>query len=86
MHVDRCVCTGVTLSHCKQLAEEIGAVYEEVLRLTNAGDGCGLCLPYIRVALLTGRTKIPVLTPDEYQRIVAQHPAEQCARAGERRE
>jgi bacterioferritin-associated ferredoxin len=46
------------------------ADFDQLVKKTNCGHGCGLCLPYIRVMLRTGRTELPILTPDEYRRLI----------------
>lgn len=61
MGVDRCVCRGVPFSRLIALARERGAGFDELQRLTGCGTGCGMCIPYIRVALATGRAELPVM-------------------------
>ena len=71
MQVNRCVCTGLTFEEILRCASDARLDYDQVVRRTGCGEGCGLCLPYIRVALLTGSPSLPVMTPDEYRRILA---------------
>jgi bacterioferritin-associated ferredoxin len=73
MQVNRCVCTGTSFEDILRCASDARLDYDQVLRRTGCGDGCGLCLPYIRVALLTGSPSLPVMTPDEYRRILASY-------------
>jgi bacterioferritin-associated ferredoxin len=61
MGVDRCVCRDVTFARLIRLARERGAGFGELRRLTGCGTGCGMCIPYIRVALATGRAELPVM-------------------------
>lgn len=84
MAVDRCTCTGVTFAQVKLFAEETGATFQEVLQRTNCGETCGLCVPYMRIVLLTGMIDLPVLTPDEYRRLLAQHSDRQRGAVGSR--
>ncbi|MDX2016082.1 MAG: (2Fe-2S)-binding protein [Planctomycetota bacterium] len=70
MAVDRCTCHGVTFADLKRIAEMTNADFEQLVKKTNCGAGCGLCLPYIRVMLRTGRTELPILTPDEYRKLI----------------
>jgi NAD(P)H-nitrite reductase large subunit len=48
---------------------ERGADLAELQRLTHCGQGCGLCLPYIRAALATGRDRLPVMSEDMLRRL-----------------
>ena len=73
MAVNRCMCTGTTFAQVKRCAEETGASYEQVLEMTRCGEGCGLCLPYIKLVLLSGLVDLPVLTPEVYKRLIAQY-------------
>lgn len=63
--VDRCVCRQVLFADLLRLHRESGAGFDELRRLTGCGTGCGLCTPYIRVALATGRARLPVMTDAE---------------------
>ena len=68
MGVDRCVCREVMFSRLIELARERGAGFDELQRLTGCGTGCGMCIPYIRVAVATGKPDLPVMDvplPDE---------------------
>lgn len=73
MAVNRCMCTGTTFAQVKRCAQDTGATYEEILETTRCGEGCGLCLPYIKLVLLTGLVDLPVLTPEVYRRLIAQY-------------
>lgn len=59
--VDRCVCFKVTFAELIRLRAETGASFEELQARTGCGRGCGLCAPYARAALATGRARLPVL-------------------------
>lgn len=59
MNVDRCVCRNVTFAELLRLAKARNADLPELSRLTGCGTSCGMCRPYIRVVLLTGRTELP---------------------------
>lgn len=59
--VDRCVCHQVTFADLIRLHRETGASLEQLQQLTHCGTSCGMCLPYIRVALATGRVRLPVM-------------------------
>lgn len=67
--VDRCVCMKVSFDRLVCLHRETGATLETLRAITGCGGGCGLCLPYIRVALATGRARLPVMTPAQLDAI-----------------
>lgn len=69
MAIDRCYCREVMFTRLKNLAAQHGAGVERLSALTGAGTGCGLCVPYIRVMLATGRTELPVLSDVEVRRL-----------------
>lgn len=55
--VQRCICRRVDFKALKQIARDRG--YESVEDFQKeqiAGDGCGLCVPYLREMLKTGKT------------------------------
>lgn len=66
--VDRCICRSVLFSELIQQQRETGATLDELKETTGCGTGCGLCVPYIKVALHTGEAHLPVLNDDELKR------------------
>jgi len=72
MHVDRCVCHDISFAELKAIAERDGLDFTGLRARTGCGRGCGLCEPYVRLMLRTGRTSFPVLSPDEAARIMAE--------------
>lgn len=62
--VDRCVCRGVGFEAMVRM-HAAGATLEEIRARTGCGGSCGLCLPYIRVALATGQGSVPVASEEE---------------------
>jgi NAD(P)H-nitrite reductase large subunit len=88
MGVDRCVCREVLFSRLILLARERGAGFDELQRLTGCGTGCGMCIPYIRVALATGRGDLPVMELPEEEDFTteAQRHRERKQESRERRE
>jgi hypothetical protein len=61
--VTRCVCSDRSLLELSRLAEREGIDAEEVMRRTGCGGpggGCGLCAPYIRVAVALRTGSVPV--------------------------
>jgi bacterioferritin-associated ferredoxin len=71
--IDRCYCHDVTLSSIIEQARispvelDLAAIGD----LTGAGTSCGLCRPYIRAALATGRERFPVMDEQSLDRLVA---------------
>ena len=67
--VDRCACVNITFDTIKQAAA--GSEDDAILaahKATRCAGDCGLCLPYIRLMLQTGRTKFPVMTLQEFSK------------------
>lgn len=55
--VERCVCRSVTFKTLQEIAKK--NEYKSVKEIQVHGlaaDGCGLCVPYIREMLKTGKT------------------------------
>jgi NAD(P)H-nitrite reductase large subunit len=52
-----------------RLHRQTGADLAELQRRTHCGEGCGLCVPYIKVALRTGRDRLPILSDDALARL-----------------
>jgi bacterioferritin-associated ferredoxin len=65
--VDRCLCAGVTFEEFKRRAGKTGLSLADLQRATNCGMGCGLCRPYLALALKTGKTRLPVLSPAQFR-------------------
>lgn len=63
MKVDRCVCFDVTFAELQRFAKTRACDLEALRREFHCGRGCGLCIPYIRQMLETGRTVFPVDPP-----------------------
>lgn len=59
--VDRCVCRNVLFADLVRIHRETGADFDELRRRTGCGTVCGMCAPYVKVALKTGRTRLPVI-------------------------
>jgi len=64
MCVTRCVCHDVTLVQLKAFADEHACDFAALRREFGCGSGCGLCEPYVRAMLRTGRTSFAVDDPD----------------------
>ncbi|MHC4992115.1 MAG: (2Fe-2S)-binding protein [Planctomycetota bacterium] len=59
MPVDRCVCHDVTFAQMREYARQERADFDALRRRFGCGSGCGLCVPYVRAMLRTGRTRFP---------------------------
>jgi bacterioferritin-associated ferredoxin len=62
MSVDRCICKNVTFKRLLEVATHLGVDFASLQAATGCGTGCGLCVPYARIALKTGKTRLPVMT------------------------
>ncbi len=61
MPVDRCVCHNVTFRELLIHVQRGASSLEALSARTGCGNGCGMCIPYIRILLATGQTEIPVI-------------------------
>lgn len=71
MAVTRCTCHDVPFDELKRLHDDQGMSLRDMVKATRCGTGCGLCVPYIRLMMRTGRTELPVLSPQELRTAVA---------------
>lgn len=69
--VDRCVCKSVSFSRLKELADQGHSDLDALSKKTGCGTGCGMCVPYIRVVLATGRTNLPIMTSFQIEKFIA---------------
>lgn len=67
--ISSCFCFGVEFSEITGIAtgctDERHAL-AEAHRQTRCGSRCGLCLPYIQLAIKTNRTAFPVLWAEDF--------------------
>ncbi|MEQ8315888.1 MAG: hypothetical protein RIE77_08425 [Phycisphaerales bacterium] len=61
VRVERCVCFDQPFDKLLQMAREEGLTQDELSERTGCCTGCGMCKPYVRVVLTTGRTSIPLM-------------------------
>lgn len=66
--VRSCVCFGVSFERIREAAGEHEKGLLEAHRQTGCGGRCGLCLPYIKLMLMTGRTTLPVIWSEEFNK------------------
>lgn len=67
--VVRCICHDVPFSELLRRQRETGETLEQLQKATGCGTGCGLCLPYIRVALRTGEAQLKLMSDAELKRL-----------------
>jgi bacterioferritin-associated ferredoxin len=65
LKVDRCVCFEVSFATLKAYADRTGCGPDELAARFGCGRGCGLCIPYIRRMLETGRTAFDLNPPQD---------------------
>lgn len=80
MSVTHCVCHNLSLEELKVLAARGGLDFEGLKAASKCSTGCGLCEPYVRLMLATGRTRFPVLSKAEIERIVSVNAGGAAAR------
>ena len=72
VQVDRCICADISFAELLGLAESEGLPIRELAAKTGCTRGCGLCEPYVRLALATGQAAFPVLHPLTIERLIAE--------------
>ena len=80
--VNRCICREVPFAEALRLNAQ-GLTLDEIRARTGAGGQCGLCLPYLRAALVTGRAALPVMSEADLNRLAANPPAQEKRPASE---
>lgn len=61
--VSRCICHKRSFEELRELADQYEITsLEEMMKRGWCGGNCGLCHPYVRLMLCTGKT---VFTPDD---------------------
>ncbi len=68
--IDRCVCHGVTLARLVQLARDDHLDLPQLKQRTRCCTSCGLCEPYVKLSLATGKARWPVLSPAQAQELL----------------
>jgi bacterioferritin-associated ferredoxin len=63
--VSRCICRNVPFADLLPQAQASGWTLDDLIRETGCGGQCGLCRPYLREMLLTGRTAFHDLLPPD---------------------
>ena len=61
--VNRCVCFDVRFDVLKAHADRQRCTFDDLQQKFSCGRGCGMCIPYIRLMLETGRTAFDPLLP-----------------------
>jgi len=70
--VNRCLCHDLSFEDLRGLAEEKGLDFEGLQTETDCSMGCGLCEPYVRLMLKTGKTEFPVLSAEEIEQVMGE--------------
>jgi bacterioferritin-associated ferredoxin len=74
MAVDRCVCHQQKFDELAPLAVEAGGDLARLMELTGCGTRGGLCIPYLRLMLATGKTRFPIMTIAQVERQLRMWP------------
>lgn len=75
--VTRCICHDVSFAELLRIARHEHLNFDGLRFRTGCCTGCGTCEPYVRVALATGRTRLPVMSAEEVRRVLRREPGEQ---------
>ncbi|MGP1273588.1 MAG: (2Fe-2S)-binding protein [Phycisphaerales bacterium] len=70
MPVDRCVCHAVPFTELTRLIDAGLRTVDELSERTACCTGCGMCEPYVRLVIATGRTSFPPLSPAAIERAI----------------
>lgn len=62
MLVTRCVCHDLPFARLLETARREGLDFEALSARTKCSTGCGMCGPYVRLTLATGRTAFPPMS------------------------
>jgi bacterioferritin-associated ferredoxin len=57
--VNRCVCFNVTFKEILEQYKKEKSLLK-VLKKTQVGEKCGMCLPYIEESIKTGKTEVEI--------------------------
>lgn len=69
MGVSSCICFRTDFTTLKQIASSTSGTLHDLHAATGCGSRCGLCIPYIRLMLLSGWTDLPPLTPEDFKEL-----------------
>jgi len=72
MAVDRCVCHEVPFTELVRLQREQSLSLDQLMDRTGCCTGCTSCEPYVKIALATGQTNLPVMTGRELHEALKQ--------------
>ncbi|MEQ8843707.1 MAG: hypothetical protein RIB58_02545 [Phycisphaerales bacterium] len=75
VRVERCVCFNQPFTELLRLSREEGLSHAELSDRTGCCTGCGMCKPYVRVVLSTGRTSIPLMNGRDLKAIAEEAEA-----------
>ena len=67
--VRSCICFDVSFERIQKAADNSERGLLEAHRKTGCGGRCGLCLPYIKLMLMTGRTTLPVMWTEQFTKL-----------------
>lgn len=67
--VNSCVCFDVSFERIREVAGENENGLLEAHRRTGCGGRCGLCLPYIKAALILQQDSLPVMWTEQFNKL-----------------
>jgi bacterioferritin-associated ferredoxin len=68
--IHRCVCHDIEFADLKRLADSLNLDIQGLKQAANCSTSCGMCEPYIRLMLATGKVKFPILRPTAIESLI----------------
>jgi hypothetical protein len=84
--VDRCICKRLTFKYLLEASKTLvqpgpdgkpTVAVHALADKTGCGMGCGMCVPYLLVALKTGKPRVPIMTVQDFEKQLGS-PAPRC--------
>jgi bacterioferritin-associated ferredoxin len=73
--VDRCICKRTTFKQLIEIARSVASpdgnvnmTLHALADQTGCGNGCGMCVPYMLVALRTKQPRVPIMSEREFEK------------------
>jgi hypothetical protein len=75
--VDRCICKRLTFKYLLEASKSMmqhGPTGERLVPLhaladkTGCGMGCGMCVPYLLVAIKLNKPRVPIMTVEDFEK------------------
>jgi len=67
---EHCICHEVSLEEVVRRTKA-GQSFAQISTETGCCTGCGMCEPYVHVAMATGQTRLEVMSAGQVERVLA---------------